>query len=324
MLHVLFGPLSRQQGSKLKSLRVKYIAFAKDTGAWPLIPTKAANLFRYVLWLPQHGIQSGWKGVMNYVTAICNWNREMGFPDPREDVAFYWARLRHNFKRLVVVRHPAMKLPLRPEMLDAMALDADLSNDEDLRDTCMYFMLFFAGFRIGTVTDSPHALRFEDIAFLPELAQCDKVLICVRSSKTRPRAAGLPFWTAINRQPGLRFCPVELLQAHFIRAYRQRPDANLFQTAAGAPLPRRYFNTVLRRRLDVAQARFPAGVRFDLSRFSGISFRKGCLSTLGALNVPGHRLADHADHADVASSRIYTVDTVSQRAGNSDLIASAF
>ena len=122
----------------------------------------------------------------------------------------------------------------------------------------------------------------------------------------------------------MRFCPVELLQAHFIRAYRQRPDANLFQTAAGAPLPRRYFNTVLRRRLDVAQARFPAGVRFDLSRFSGISFRKGCLSTLGALNVPGHRLADHADHADVASSRIYTVDTVSQRAGNSDLIASAF
>ena len=36
VLHVLFGPLSRQQGSKLKSLRVKYIAFAKDTGAWPL------------------------------------------------------------------------------------------------------------------------------------------------------------------------------------------------------------------------------------------------------------------------------------------------
>ena len=68
----------------------------------------------------------------------------------------------------------------------------------------------------------------------------------------------------------------------------QRPDANLFQTTAGAPLPRRYFNTVLRRRLDRAQARFPAGVRFDLARFSGISFRKGCLSTLGALNVPEH------------------------------------
>ena len=52
--------------------------------------------------------------------------------------------------------------------------------------------------------------------------------------------------------------------------------------------------------------------------------RKGCLSTLGALNVPAHRLADHADHADVASSRIYTVDTVGERAANSVLIASAF
>ena len=321
---VLFGPRSREQASKLKSQRVKYIAFAKDTGAWPLLPTKAANLFRYVLWLPQHGIHSGWKGVMNYVTAICNWNKERGFPDPRDDVAFYWARLRHNFQRLVAVKHPAMKLPLRPEMIEAMALDAVFTNAEDLRDICMYYMLFFAGFRIGTVTDSVHALKFEDIAFLPTIQQCDRVLICVRSSKTRPRAAGLPFWTAINRQPGMRFCPVSLLLARFLSAYRGRPTANLFQTTAGAPLPRRYFNTVLRRRLTIAQARFPAAIRFNISRFSGISFRKGCLSTLGALNVPAHRLADHADHSDVASSRIYTVDTMADRATNSDLIASAF
>ena len=80
----------------------------------------------------------------------------------------------------------------------------------------------------------------------------------------------------------------------------------------------------MRRRLDRAQARFPAGVRFDLARFSGISFRKGCLSTLGALNVPAHRLADHADHATVESSRIYTVDTVGERAANSVLIGSVF
>ena len=55
-----------------------------------------------------------------------------------------------------------------------------------------------------------------------------------------------------------------------------------------------------------------------------LSFRKGCLSTLGAMNVPSHRLADHADHSDVASSRIYTVDTVLDRARNSDLIGSCF
>ena len=61
-----------------------------------------------------------------------------------------------------------------------------------------------------------------------------------------------------------------------------------------------------------------------MRRFSGISFRKGCLSLLGSLNVPAYRLADHADHGTVDSSRAYTVDTVNDRAANSDLIGSAF
>ena len=68
--------------------------FAGDTGAWPIVPTKPANLFRYALWLPAHGIQSGWKGVMAYITAICNWNKELGFPDPRDAVAFHWGQFR--------------------------------------------------------------------------------------------------------------------------------------------------------------------------------------------------------------------------------------
>eukprot|EP01045_Picozoa_sp_COSAG04_P044322 COSAG04_NODE_14977_length_548_cov_0.614699_1_plen_86_part_00 len=46
--------------------------------------------------------------------------------------------------------------------------------------------------------------------------------------------------------------------------------------------------------------------------------------TLGALNVPAHCLADHADHSGVASSRLYTVDTVVDHAANSTLIASSF
>ena len=87
------------------------------------------------------------------------------------------------------------------------------------------------------------------------------------------------------------------------------------------PWPRVSFNAALRRRLGHAQPRL--GVQLDLSKFSGISFRKGCLSTLGALNVPAHRLADHADHSSVESSRIYTVDTINDRAANSDLIASS-
>ena len=319
---MLFGKPTPVAASKLRSQRVKYIMFAGDTGAWPIVPTKPANLFRYALWLPAHGIQSGWKGVMAYITAICTWNKELGFPDPRDAVAFHWGQFRHNFQRLVTAHHPHMKLPMRPSMLEAMAMDANLSDDADLRDICSYYMLFFAGFRIGTITASPHALTFEDLFFSPSFEHCTTVLICVRSSKTRPRASALPFWTAIARQPNLPFCPVQLLQLHYLRAYRGRPSQNLFTAATGEPLPRRSFNTVLRRRLDNGQRHL--AVRLDVTKFSAISFRKGCLSTLGALNVPAHRLADHADHSDVASSRLYTVDTVADRAANSTLIASSF
>ena len=62
-------------------------------------------------------------------------------------------------QRLVTAHHPHMKLPMRPSMLEAMAMDANLSDDADLRDICSYYMLFFAGFRIGTITASPHDVR---------------------------------------------------------------------------------------------------------------------------------------------------------------------
>merc|ERR1712224_442269 len=117
------------------------------------------------------------------------------------------------------------------------------------------------------------------------------------------RAAGLPFWTAISRQSALPFCPVALIQAHFVTSWRGKATDFLFTSSAGRALPRRTFTDTLRRRLTLAQRRL--SVKFDVSKFSGVSFRKGCLSTLGSLNVPAYRLADHADHADVASSRIY-------------------
>ena len=303
------------------------MTFANETGALPLLPTKPADLMRFMLWLPAHNVRSGWKGALQYCSEVCTWNKEVGFDDPRDSIQFYWARFRLNYKQLVKAEHPAMKLPLRPAMLEAMALDADMSRGDDLRDMCAYFLLFFTGARIGhcappSASAANHALRFEDFFFYPSFADCTVVYICFRSTKTRPRAADLPFWSAISRQDQLPFCPVTLLQAHFIRVFRRRPDAFVFSTETGNPLPRTTFTTILRRRLGHAQRRLP--VTYDLRRFSGISFRKGCLSLLGSLNVPAYRLADHADHSGVDSSRAYTVDTVSDRAANSDLIASAF
>ena len=61
-----------------------------------------------------------------------------------------------------------------------------------------------------------------------------------------------------------------------------------------------------------------------MSKYSGISFRKGCLSLMGSLNVPAYRIADHADHSDIASSRAYMVNTMLDRAANSDLLGGSF
>ena len=320
-MFMLFGNRTKRISSKRRSQRLKFIAFAADTAAWPLFPIKPADLFRFALWLPSHGIRSGWRGVSTYISGICNWQKQLGWPDPRKDIEFYWGQFRHNFQRLVVSQHPAMKLPLRPAMLTAMSLDADLSDPTDLRDITAYQFLFYTGLRVGSITAGDHTVKFEDIYFHPSIEKCEVVLVCIRSTKTRPRAAGLPFWTAIRRQPQLRFCPVALLQAHFLSSFRRRPEENLFVTIDRRPWSRTSFNATLRHRLNRAQRHL--GVRLDLSKFSGISFRKGCLSALGALNVPAHRLADHADHSTVDSSRIYTVDTLNDRAANSDLLASA-
>lgn len=325
---MLFGPLDRGQASKVRSRRVKYITFALETGALPIMPVSGANIMRFMLWLPSHGVRSGWKGSLSYVTEVSNWCQELQFADPRVAVGTWlWNRFRHNYQRLVVAEHPATKLPIRPGHLEAMALDVDLGCQRDLRDVCSYFLLFFAGVRIGHVAPpsealAQHAIRFEDVYFQPSVAAPTVVYLCFRSTKTRPRAANLPFWTAIAAQPQLPICPVAILRLHFVRTWRGNPRDFLFRTPTGMPLARSTFTAVLRARLQRASRHLPTPI--DLRRYSGVSFRKGCLSTLGALNVPAHRLADHADHADVASSRGYCVDSMRDRAANSGLIASAF
>jgi len=327
-LHVLFGPNNKSQASKMKSRRLKYVTFALEAGALPIMPVTSDNIIRFMMWLPDNNVRSGWKGALSYVTEVANWCQELQFPDPRTAAGpWLWNRFRHNYQRLVVTEHPAMKLPIRPGHLEAMSLDADLSNASDLRDICMYHLLFYAGVRIGHVAPpstamAEHTIRFEDVYFEPSIAAPTLVYVCLRSTKTRPRASALPFWVAINAQPQLPFCPVALLREHFVRTWSGRPSDFVFRTPAGNPLPRSTFTSILRARLQHAARRLPGTL--NLKKYSGVSFRKGCLSTLGALNVPAHRLADQADHANVASSRGYCVDTMRDRAANSDLIATAF
>jgi len=91
VLFVLFGAQGKPKlAQKRKTLRLKYVLFANEVAAWPLLPIKPANLMRYAMWLPRHGINSGWRGVSTYVSAACKWQKELGWPDPRADIWFYW------------------------------------------------------------------------------------------------------------------------------------------------------------------------------------------------------------------------------------------
>jgi len=327
VMRIIEGDNTAARNGKTRSMLSKFFTFAHVTGALPLIPTQPATYFRFMCWLTSNGINSGWVGALKYVTAVVHFNRSLGFEDFRQHPAtlFFWERFRLNFKRMVQSSHSAMKWPIRPGHLEAMALSTDLSVASNLAATCSYFLLFFCGCRIGHVAQSgstTDTLRFEDIHFEPSILAPTVVYVCFRSTKTRPRAADSPFWTAIGRQRQLPFCPVDLLSRHMRTAYRGQAGGFVFSGVNGAALSRATFTAELRRRLAAAAPMLPTPV--DLRRFSGVSFRKGCLSTLGALGLPSHRLADHADHSSVESSRVYTLDTLTDRAANSTMIASVF
>ena len=96
------------------------------------------------------------------------------------------------------------------------------------------------------------------------------------------------------------------------------PEQYLLARAAGSlPRLRRSFTQRLRRRLTaVAPLLGYTAEEFDVSNWSGISFRKGGLSAL-APHVQPHELAQHADHASVETTRKYYLSqTTEHRAAN--------
>jgi hypothetical protein len=325
VLQLLNGGGSKRKLDTRWSMRKRFLMFANANGALPLMPTKSTVFFRYALHLAHTGVHSGWDGVGKYITEVVRWNHEFGYPDFRLSCQWWWDRFRDEFKQCVQVAHRGMKLPIRPAHLQAMAAGADLNDPTDLRDIASYFLLYFCGVRIGHVAGSAsgpsHCIRYEDLHWEPSFEAPERVYLCFRSTKTRPRAADTPYWSAINRQAGMRWCPLLLLQQHIKRTYKGVPGDCIFQSVRGGPLPRSTFTSSLRRRLTAAAPLLDTPV--DLSKFSGTSFRKGFLTTLGPM-VPSHRLADAADHSSVESSRIYTVDSLKMRAANSDLVATAF
>eukprot|EP01048_Picozoa_sp_COSAG05_P020296 COSAG05_NODE_3413_length_2080_cov_11.682988_1_plen_381_part_00 len=227
----------------------------------------------------------------------------------------------------VTGKHTGMKLPLRVPMLEAIFLDVNFSSWVDTQDIAAYTFLLFVGVRIGHVAvdaQQTHALRFEDFAFYPSFANCNYVYVHFRSTKTRPRAADTPYWSSLRAQPHLLLCPVKMIKRVFALNFRGDASDFVFRAAPDSllPLPRKTFTRNLKLRL--AQAQRHLSTPFDVDDYSGISFRKGFLTVLGAAGLPGYRLAAAADHANIQSSTPYMLDHLRDRAANSDVIGAAF
>ena len=118
-------------------------------------------------------------------------------------------------------------------------------------------------------------------------------------------------------------CPVLTLRNHFIAEYNGVPTEPLFQSGnkQGAPWTRTAFSNELKARLIFASRHLNIAV--NPTDYSAISFRKGGLSALAG-GVATNHLADHADHADIASTREYTAQTIEERAGHTAVIASRY
>lgn len=115
-----------------------------------------------------------------------------------------------------------------------------------------------------------------------------------------------------------------MMKRLFALNFRGKATDFVFRAAHNSahPLQRATFTGNLRRRLVQAQRHL--ATPFNINDYSGISFRKGFLTVLGAAGLPGYRLAAAADHASIQSSTPYMLDQLRDRASNSDVIGAAF
>ena len=327
ILAIWNGQYVPKKASKTRTFRTKFVLFCYDTGALPVLPIKANTYFRYMLWLSKHGV-NGWDSAQRYLSEAVTWDQlEMGSLDHRKFMDFFWSKFRHNYKQQIAAKHTGMKLPFRAAMLEAIYLDIDFSSWVDVQDIAAYTFLLFVGVRIGHVAvdaQRAHALRFEDIGFYPSFDDCDFVYFHFRSTKTRPRAADTPYWSTVRAQPHLLLCPVAMLKRIFALNFRGIHTDFVFQASQRSkdPLSRSAFTNNLRLRLARAQRHLTT--EFNIDDYSGISFRKGFLTILGAAGLPGYRLAAAADHASIQSSTPYMLDQLRDRAANSDIIGASF
>ena len=334
--------------AKISSYRAKFLAFvasehSKQMPLIPIFPISLDTLMVFATWCSENGIKGGMDSISNYVGEVAQWAvKYADQADPRFESAkaiIDWRTFCNNF-RLMVKTERKLKLRIQPAMFQAIMQGININDWRDMRDGAQYCICYYTAARIGHTavesTNKPkHLLRFKDLLFEPSLANPDRVFILLRSTKTRKENESRPTWHAVGKvrakNGDKRLCPVFMLQRWFQATFKGDPEAPLFTAEKEGrkhlPCGRTEFGDLLKARLINALPLLDIEdiTAFDISKYSGIGFRKGSLSALAhSKGITTPRLAAHGDHRDVNTTMHYLSDCIEQRAANSSAIASHF
>ena len=311
-----------------------YIAYHKqEPSISPMFPLKLRTLCLYGIFLasPTGNVTGGFKSVNNYITELVNIARSLGHDDPRtanERNKWIWKKYRQEFnKQIQVVRKFDKKLALQPAHLNCIIAAMDLSKLKDLKDAAMYSLLWHAGCRVGHVAakqskSMKHIIRWSDLVFEPSVKQAEQIVIRFKSSKVLPSAKDQEWWTALGKVPPKIgqpiVCPVTLVRAWFTRGYNNTPGAPVFGQGPNNenPIRRNEFTRDFRARLAAgAPLLAPPHNNIRTGQFSGVSFRRGCVSSMARV-LDFNRVRAHAGHSDPRSTVVYFQDSIARRAEN--------
>ena len=315
----------------VESQRRKLWRFAGDVylahpEVLPLFPMSLRILMIYTVWLSFNGI-NGMKSLGNYISIAMAFQLERGFPDSRKESPMHiacWARFWRRASTRLTHSVPLKKWPLPASLLECLAIAA--LNDAHVylrwRDITMWVIAWFSGLRVGHWSPSAngrHVLRWCDVQL-----QEDKILIFLRSTKTRALTCTEGTWTAVAARPDglVTLDPLRLMLRWKEMSFHGDLSQPLFHGAGGKhkTMPRTEFTSRLRQQLNVAGIRL--GVDLQLARYAGISFRKA--AACGLWDKIGHqRLMEMLDHSSYDACLSYGHDSHDSRASNTHVLAAA-
>ena len=150
----------------------------------------------------------------------------------------------------------------------------------------------------------------------------------MQSTKVRGKTTYDAWWTAFGKitDPALsHLCPLRWFVLHFIRNFQNDPAAKpsdpIFKTQRGKMLNRTAYTLAMKARLQRSCVNKLNMPDYNVHNNSGISWRKASLSQLLG-KIADSRAANFADHKSIETTRnSYAEDSISERAGLSDIIA---